>query len=222
VTHIKVSGLTDPADAELAVELGADVIACVFYAKSPRYVTMSQAWQIRGVLPSTVRFAGIFVDTPLPIVRHLMVHTRLDLVQLFGREPRADVEALGPHAFKGVTVRQAHEVVGAMRTFLGRWGKPESAPAMLIHLVDDLAQQWSVVAEPAARAPILLAAQGLSDATAAQAVTASRPWGVDVWEAVEREPGHLDPERLARLVRAVREADAALASTTDAEPKGKF
>lgn len=218
MTHIKVSGLTDPADAQLAVELGANIVACVFYAKSPRYVDMSQAWQIRSVLPSTVRFAGIFVDTPLPIVRHVASHTRLDLVQLFGAEPRADVSSLGPGAFKSVTVRQAQEVGAAMRTFLGRWGKPESAPAMLIHLVDDLAEQWSLITEHAARAPLLLAAQGLSDATAARAVTESRPWGIDVWETVEREPGRLDPERLARLVAAVRQADAALSGAAGGEP----
>ena len=45
-------------------------------------------------------------------------------------------------------------------------------------------------------------------AAAASAVSRARPWGIDVWESVEREPGRLDRLRLGGLIRSVREAGA--------------
>ena len=37
-----------------------------------------------------------------------------------------------------------------------------------------------------------------------QVAQASGAWALDVWRAVEREPGRLDPERLERLIDALR------------------
>ena len=81
----------------------------------------------------------------------------------------------------------------------------------MINLRRGARDAWACVASTAARAPILLASGALSVDTARAAIEAARPWGVDVWEAVERSPGRLDPKRLEAFVAAVREADRALA-----------
>jgi phosphoribosylanthranilate isomerase len=208
VTRIKLSGVTDPGDAERAGAVGVDIVGCVFRAGSPRYVSLPQALTIRTALPSTVAFAGIFVDTPTALVRSLATHARLDLIQLFGAEPRGAVEALGPHAFKALTIRDAAELDLALRLFPGRRSRPEGTPALLLHLADQMAHNWSVLAEAAGRTALLLAAPSLDAASVADLVRTVHPWGVDLWEAVEREPGHLDPMRLAEFVAAVRESEA--------------
>jgi phosphoribosylanthranilate isomerase len=203
VTLIKVSGLKDPGDAEQAVSMGAGAIACVFYAASPRYVTMPQAWEIRRVLPERVTFAGIFVDTPVPIIRQIARHLQLDMIQLFGNETRAEVDSLGPSAHKAITVRGADELDTAVRTYVGRRGRDSSNPAMLVHLADDVATGWSLIADTLPRTPILLASDELDGVTARDAIAAANPMGVDVWESVESEPGRLDPVRFGDLVAAV-------------------
>ena len=126
MTRIKLSGVTHPGDAATAAELGVDIVGCVFYAKSPRYVTMAQALEIWRVLPAHVHLAGIFVDTPSPVVQNIAAHVRLDMVQLFGSEPRSELETLGARAFKAVTVRQPAEIDAALNDYLGRWGRPAS------------------------------------------------------------------------------------------------
>ena len=45
-----------------AVEAGADAIGLVFYAKSPRAVTVQQARAIISALPPFVTSVGLFVD----------------------------------------------------------------------------------------------------------------------------------------------------------------
>jgi phosphoribosylanthranilate isomerase len=212
VTRIKLSGLKQPADAQLAVRLGVDMVACVFNAQSPRYVTAQQAWAIRRVISPPVAMVGVFVNTPPPIVQQVALSCQLDYVQLFGDEPRADLEALGAAAFKAVTVTDAPALETALRTFVGRWSRRGDTPALLVHLSGGLGQAWDLLAGPAARAPLALAASALGADTAAEAIRIVRPWAVDVWDAVESEPGHLDPALLAQFIAAVRDADASSAS----------
>ncbi len=38
MTRVKICGVIDPANARLAVELGADFLGLNFYPRSPRYV----------------------------------------------------------------------------------------------------------------------------------------------------------------------------------------
>lgn len=209
MTRVKISGVTDAEDARMAASAGADLIACVFYARSPRYVIQATAWSIRRALPSHVGFVGIFVDTPLPLVQHMVDHCGLDHAQLFGGEPRGDVDAIRPHAFKAVTVEHPDAIDRTVRAFAGhRHGRPD-APGLLLNLTRNARERWSSVVGAAAKTPLLLASPALSAATVGAAIRTARPWGVDIWEGVESTPGRLDPGRVEAFIAAVRAADRA-------------
>ncbi len=208
MTRIKISGVTQPADAALAAELGADIVACVFNAQSPRYVTIRQAWSIRRALPGDVALCGVFVDTPAPVVQMVAQSCQLNYIQLFGSEPRAEADALGAIAFKAVTVNQPDELEQAVRTYVGRWQRRSDEPGLLLHLSGVVGAAWDLATSPANRVPLILAASSLGPDSVAAALAASTPWAVDVWDAVESEPGRLDPVRLAEFIQATRDADS--------------
>ncbi|MBC7237564.1 MAG: phosphoribosylanthranilate isomerase, partial [Chloroflexi bacterium] len=54
----------------------------------------------------------------------------------------------------------------------------------------------------------LIVAGGLTPENVSLVVHTLRPWGVDVSSGVEATPGRKDPDKVARFVAAVREAEA--------------
>ncbi len=200
--HLKVSGLTDPEDVRTAVALGADLIGCVLWAASPRAVDVARAWELRQAAAGKARIVGIFVNTPRPLVQRLARQAGVDLLQFFGRETKQDLEHFGDlPAFKALTVERSDQVDGLVRPFVGGVHlRPLPAPALLLHLSGAAAMAWSAAATIASKAPMLLASEALSPDCVAEAVQQVKPWGIDVWQAVEREPGRLDAARLEALV----------------------
>ncbi|MFN2115408.1 MAG: phosphoribosylanthranilate isomerase [Anaerolineae bacterium] len=206
MTKIKITGVTTIEDAELVAAAGVDLVGIVFFAESARYVNAETAWAIRDALPSTIQLVGVFVDTPTPLVQRVIDQCRLDSAMLFGSEPRAAVESIRPHAFKAMTVESSVEVSAATRAYLGR-RHGSGAPALMLHLAGEISTDWGVIARTTDRARVLLAGDELDADAVSEALRVAHPWGVDAWETVEREPGVLEPGRLADFVAAVREAD---------------
>src|SRR5581483_10280774 len=96
---VKVCGNTSLADAQIAVDAGADALGFVF-APSPRRVTADQVAAITPHLPSTIEKIGIFVDSAFDEIASTIRLGGLTGVQLHsgsGREVTAQLRAeFGP------------------------------------------------------------------------------------------------------------------------------
>ena len=103
-TRIKICGLTRPQDVRVAVESGADAIGFVFYAPSPRAVSIEQAAELVALLPPFVTSVGLFVNATAAEVAR-------GLVERYMRNPlgepmllNVNVPDLAAHALQGVQV----------------------------------------------------------------------------------------------------------------------
>lgn len=206
---IKICGVTRPADADLAVDLGADLIGLNFYPPSPRCLTVEVAREIVGAVAGRVPVAGVFVDRPREEIEEIVERTGLDLVQLHGDETPAEVAAFGGRAIQVFRVEpeEADQRLdpGWLRGFPAAWG----------FLFDvrhtryggtGLSWNYRALAGvvPAARGRPVLVAGGIGPDTAAGALAASGARGVDVCSGVESAPGIKDPLLLERLMAEVR------------------
>jgi phosphoribosylanthranilate isomerase len=206
-TRIKICGLTRPEDARAAAQVGADAIGLVFYAPSPRAVSVAQARAVAAALPPFVTVVGLFVDAQPEAVREAMHAVPLDLLQFHGDESPDYCAQFGRPWLKAVRMRDEVDVAAEAVRYGGARGLLLDAYRPGVPGGTGERFEWSRVPHDLDM-PLVLAG-GLTPDNVAAAVTQVRPYAVDVSGGVEAAKGIKDLEKMAAFAAAVREADAA-------------
>lgn len=202
--QVKICGVTEPANALAAVELGADYLGLNFYPGSPRFVETGRALEIASAVAGRVPLVGVFVNTPAAEIEEISGRVGLDLVQLSGDEGPEAVAPFAGRAIKafrtgGLPDREEIASYGAL------WGVLIDAPHGSLYGGTGAAWDYGSVRQGAPER--LFLAGGLGPDNVRRAVETARPWGVDVCSRVESAPGLKDPELLLRLFLEVRHGE---------------
>lgn len=198
MVFVKICGLTNAADALLAVALGADALGFVF-APSPREVTPRRVAGILGEIPSGILTFGVFVNEHPSRVCEIVHEVGLLGAQLHGTETPSQVAAVVDQ------VRYVIKGVSAGGRLFDRvdeytvWATLLDSPSPGSGKVFD----WAVVDGLRPTARIILAG-GLDADNVAAAIRAVNPFGVDVSSGVESEPGRKDPIALRRFISVAK------------------
>jgi phosphoribosylanthranilate isomerase len=206
LVKVKICGLTNLADAQVAVDAGADLLGFILYPKSPRYVTPAQVAEILGALPlpAHVQTVGVFVNLPLAQVISILDETGLQLAQLHGDEPEDHLAMLKGRGYKALRPVDANAAQQA-RSFVP-YPQVRAPQLMLDAYHPDafggtgIQADWSLAATVAQFTPRLLLAGGLTPANVQSAIAAVAPWGVDVASGVEAAPGRKDHEAVRAFI----------------------
>ena len=78
----KICGITSFEDAMIAIDAGANALGFVFYEKSPRFVTTSQAKEIISQLPPFVEKVALFVNEDATTIDSICQEVGATLAQL--------------------------------------------------------------------------------------------------------------------------------------------
>jgi phosphoribosylanthranilate isomerase len=198
MTFIKICGITNEADALLAVGLGADAIGVIF-APSPRQVSVAAAGDIVRRLPADTTVVGVFRDeAPLRVVE-IADQLGLRAVQLHGHETREEVAYV---AERIQTVIKAFPATSPMISHFDEFG----ADLLLIDGPNPGSGEvfdWRL-AEGVADPDRLIVSGGLDPSNVGVAIEHLHPFGVDVASGVEMAPGVKDPRLLSAFIEAVR------------------
>jgi phosphoribosylanthranilate isomerase len=217
--RVKICGVTTPDDARFAADSGADAVGLNFYPKSPRYVDPQQAAAIVRQLPAFTAPVGVFVGTPLRQVCAVAYQLGLRGVQTYERPPDEDTFPFAHiPAFRVKDTAGLHHV----RLFVAlakNAGRPPAAVLIDSYVEGEMGgtghkAPWELLAGFDPGVPVILAG-GLIPENVADAISVVRPWGVDVASGVESAPGKKDPDKVARFVRAVRDAELRLPARRD-------
>ncbi len=209
---IKICGVTNEADALLAVGLGADAVGFIL-APSPRQVAASVAGDIVKRLPHDILTVGVFRNEAPARVVEIANTVGFGAVQLHGHETAEDC--------RWIRERVACTIKGfaAGDRAIGRFAE-FGADYLLVDGPSPGSGQvfdWRL-AEGVVDPQRMFVSGGLTPDNVADAIAALRPRGVDVASGVETVPGRKDPEKLRAFVRTARAA--ARAAAADARPGG--
>ncbi len=200
---VKVCGITNPADARVAAEAGADAVGFIF-AESPRLVSAEEARRISLALPENVLKVGVFVNAPPEEVLRVAREAGLDLAQLHGDETPeavAAVRAAGLPVMKALRVRNADDLADVERF---------DADLFLLDAYSEKARggtgerfDWGVAKSLKGRGNIVVSG-GLAPENVREALDFFEPYGVDASSSLEDAPGKKNEESVRRFIVAAK------------------
>ena len=201
--RVKICGITNAKDAEMAVEAGADALGFIFVAGTPRYIDPDAAREIVKDLPPLVSPVAVFADHPVAEVERVIDRCGFRTVQLHGSE---------------LPEYCRHLAVSVIKTFRVRRGgllPPFEAYRVHAFLLDTFVEgrlggtgqtfPLEVVSSAKAFGRVIIAG-GLNPENVAQVIREVHPYAVDVSSGVESKPGRKDPQKLRDFIACVRGA----------------
>ena len=206
--RVKICGLRSAGDTNLAAQAGATYAGYVFFAASPRNMTLAAARDAALAAPPGLAKVALTVDATDAELDAIMAQVPVDMMQLHGHESVARVMQVkarfGLPVMKAVGVAGPADLAeldafGAVADQLLVDAKPPKGAALPGG--NGLAFDWRLIAGRRWPCPWMLAG-GLTAGNVAQAVRLTGAVQVDVSSGVESAPGVKDAELMAGFVRA--------------------
>ena len=204
---VKICGITNQIDAELAIAAGADALGFNFWPGSRRYLEPAKVADWIRELPNTVVRVGVVVNPTQSYATTIAAIDGIDLLQLHGAESpefclnlvKADIllwKAI-PMTGPGIPLPDYHAKRILLDTVAGGKFGGTGVPF-----------PWSWARDLVSGNPALefILAGGLTAENVSQAIAESRPFGVDVASGVEGRSERKDICRVRDFIAAARSA----------------
>ena len=208
MVKIKVCGITNLADAEKSLELGADALGFNFYPPSARCVTAAQARAILRDLKGAGCHVALFVNEPNERVGQVLSLARLEdgrqaftAVQFHGEESAEYCRGWQMKVIKAFRLKEK-ESLRAMESFPADFYLLDSWSPGYGGSGTSFPWQWLEEVE----ATKLILSGGLTVENVAEAVRRVRPYAIDVCSGVEARSGIKDHAKLNDFIIAAKSA----------------
>ncbi len=210
--RVKICGLTRAGDVATVVEAGAAYAGFVFFAKSPRHVSVEHARDLAVLAPPGLAKVALVVNADNDALDAITGGVPLDMLQLHGSESPARVSEIraryGLPVMKAVGVAEENDLEKiAVYAQVADQILIDAKPPKDADLPggNGLAFDWRLIAGKRWARPWMLAG-GLTPETVGLATRMTGAQQLDVSSGVEAAPGQKDPARIAAFVTAARDA----------------
>ncbi len=200
MVKVKICGLTNQADYNLACQLGADYAGFVFYRKSLRFIEPELARKLVRQAKYQAIKVGVFVNEQASIIREIYDYVGLDIVQLQGDEEPDFCRQLGLPYWKAIRVKDI-SALEEMKRF--------SADVFLLDSFSEEAYGGTgkevnslILAEALKMGKKIVVAGGLSALNIGKIIE-MKPFGVDVCSSLEDSPGKKNAAKMINFFREI-------------------
>ena len=205
MTRVKICGITRTEDALHAAAEGVDAIGLVFYQKSPRFVTASQAADISNKLPAFVTSVALFKDADAEEVSRILTEVPIDLLQFHGSESAEFCRQFGKPYIKALGMAGESVVPKRVEEYHDARGLLLDGHAPGADGGTGQSFEWNMIPDDL-EYPLILAG-GLDVNNVAEAIQSVQPYAVDISSGVESEKGIKDAALVTAFMNNVRQAN---------------
>lgn len=208
IVKVKVCGITNLADAEKALEFGADMLGFNFYPPSSRCITPETATEILNALPAESFNVALFVNETRERVREIVARGQLGSgrqayrgLQFHGEENGDYCRGWDLTVIKAFRIREKASLA-PLKNYPADFYLLDSWSAGYGGSGATFSWEWLEGIDAAK----LILSGGLSVDNVAAAIRQVRPYGVDVCSGVEARPGIKDHGKLKEFISAAKGA----------------
>ncbi|GAB4525419.1 MAG: phosphoribosylanthranilate isomerase [Roseibium sp.] len=209
---VKICGLSTEDTMEAALEAGADMVGLMFFPKSPRHVTLSQACRLADMARGKAEIVAVTVNMDLDGLSRIRELVGPDTFQFHGEETPESLAAAkvmhGTGIIKAVPVSEAADLEQALYyAIVADRILFDAKPPAGAELPggNGLAYDWALLKGLELKKPYMLSG-GLTPDNVAEAIRVSGVSEVDVSSGVERGKGVKDPGLIRAFMTAAKGA----------------
>jgi len=207
---VKICGLSTRETLEVALDAGADMVGFVFFAPSPRHVSLETARDLGRQVQRRALKVALTVDADDEMLGSIIDALSPDILQLHGTESVARLrdirqkfdlsvmKALPVETKADLAMLPGYAAVADRILFDARPPKDATRPGGLGTPFD-----WRLLERLDLSVPFMVSG-GLHAENVAEAIAVTRASGVDVSSGVETAPGIKDPGLMRAFIRAAR------------------
>lgn len=207
---VKICGLSTEETMATALEAGADMVGLMFFPKSPRHVTLSEASRLADMARGKAEIVAVTVNMDLDGLSRINELVAPDWFQFHGEET--------PEACAAAKVMHGRKVMKALAVS----GREDLEPALYYSVVADgilfdakppagadlpggngVSYDWTLLKDLDLKKPFMLSG-GLDPSNVAEAIRLSGVKAVDVSSGVEREKGVKDNDLICAFLAAAK------------------
>jgi len=194
--RVKICGITNLEDAQIAVGEGADAIGFNFYQRSPYFIRPDVAFSIIEKLPPFVEKVGVFVNSDAKYINKAIALSGVTLAQMHFEATQALYGSLVVPPLRVVRAQREADIdyLGDRYRLLDAYSETYAGDASRVNL------DWC---EGRDCSKIILSG-GLSPDNVEEVLPYGF-FGVDVSSGVESEPGKKDLQKIRAFIRAAKQ-----------------
>jgi len=187
---VKICGITSVQQAQMVQSAGADALGLVVYEKSPRYVDVQKAAEIRAAISAPALAVALLVNPSEALVSQVIDQVKPDYLQFHGDETPEFCHQFNYPFIRAIRMRQDLDVNAEVAAYKAQGGFLFDAWSEDLYGGTGHSFDWSRL--PDSRDYRLILAGGLTPHNVGEAVGLIRPYMVDVSGGVESAPGVKD------------------------------
>ena len=185
--RIKMCGMTRHEDIKAAAMLGVDAVGLIFYAPSPRSVTLEKASQLLTHFPALMSTVAVFVNPEPKMVDDVLSELPIQYVQFHGDETPEFCGQFSIPYIKAIPAVSKEQIMQMTGDYSHAAALLLDTPSKTQRGGSGATFDWTIIPERD-DFPLILAG-GLNVQNVHEALKFRSFYGVDVCSGVEASPG---------------------------------